>query len=103
LSSPGNLLSTRPYNQTGVRIEILQKLGQNLLKVPSNFIVHKEIEKLLQSRSKMLSTGEGITMAFAEALAFACLMTKYSPSASGTNIHEGSTESVDIIMQVMHE
>jgi 2-oxoglutarate dehydrogenase complex dehydrogenase (E1) component-like enzyme len=34
----------------------------------------------MKSRREMLKTGEGITLAFAEALAFGTLMTRYTPS-----------------------
>ena len=75
----GSLISRRPYNQTGVRLKTLQKLGESLVHVPADFVLHRDIEKLLTARRKMLETGEGVTMAFAEALAFACLMNKYTP------------------------
>ena len=77
----GSLVSSRPYNQTGVRLSTLHSVGRTLTFVPPNINVHKDIEKLIKSRQKMLDTGEGITMAFAEALAFGCLMTTYNPDA----------------------
>lgn len=92
----GSLISTRPYNQTGVRIETLRKMGHHLTIVPPHFKLHKDIEKLIEARKKMLDTGEGITMAFAEALAFACLMTKYVPESALAE----SNETFDIAMQV---
>ena len=75
----GALLSERPYNQTGVRSQTLLEVGKSLTIVPPDFIVHKDVQRLLDSRAKMLESGEGITMAFAEALAFGCLMRKVSP------------------------
>ena len=75
----GSMLSTRPYNQTGVRMSALQAVGKALLHVPPDFQVHRDIQKLLKSRERMLETGEGISMAFAEALAFGCLMSKFNP------------------------
>jgi 2-oxoglutarate dehydrogenase E1 component len=77
----GSLVSSRPYNQTGVRLNTLHSVGRALTFVPPNINMHKDIEKLIKSRQKMLATGEGITMAFAEALAFGCLMTAYNPDA----------------------
>lgn len=78
----GSLLSERPYNQTGVSKDVLMKIGQSLLKAPPHFKLHPDIEKLFKSRKRMLDTGEGITFAFAEALAFGCLMTNFSPISS---------------------
>jgi 2-oxoglutarate dehydrogenase E1 component len=75
----GSFVANRPYNQTGVKMETLHAVGECLLKVPDDFDVHRDILKLLQSRKRIIETGEGVTMAFAEALAFGCLMTKFSP------------------------
>ena len=50
--------------------------------MPEGFVVHKDVQKLLDSRKKMLETEQGITWAFAESLAFGALLTKYSPSES---------------------
>jgi hypothetical protein len=69
----------RPYNQTGVRVETLLRVGECLTRVPDDFTPHPEIKKLLAARTKALATGKGVTMALAEALAFGCLMSKYSP------------------------
>lgn len=76
----GSMLSTRPYNQTGTALSTLESVGRALLRVPDDFVLHPDIIKLLKSRQKMLETGEGITMAFAEAIAFGCLMSKFSPN-----------------------
>lgn len=77
----GSLISSRPYNQTGVKLSTLYIVGKALTYVPSHIEVHKDIEKLLKSRQKVLETGEGVTMAFAESLAFGCLMAKYNPDS----------------------
>lgn len=55
----GSLVSSRPYNQTGVRIQTLMEIGRSLTAVPDDFEIHKDVMKLLQSRKKMLETGEG--------------------------------------------
>jgi len=77
----GSLLNSRPYNQTGVRLSTLKAIGQALIRVPQGFSIHRDVEKLLAARRKMLETGGGVTMAFAEALAFGSLMSKFSPGA----------------------
>jgi 2-oxoglutarate dehydrogenase complex dehydrogenase (E1) component-like enzyme len=54
----------------------LQMIGKALTTVPANFEAHKDIIKLIQQRKRILETGEGVTMALAESLAFGCLMTR---------------------------
>jgi len=44
-----------------------------LTKVPENFNVHKTIQRFLETRRKMVETGEGVDWATAESLAFATL------------------------------
>ncbi len=80
-SAIGNLLSRRPYNQTGVRLSTLLSVGHSLLKTPDDFVLHKDIQKLFKQRRNTLETGENCTWAFAEALAIGCLLKKYSPSS----------------------
>lgn len=94
----GSLLQKRPYNQTGVAMETLRRLGRSLLKVPEDFVLHKDIDQLLHSRRRMLESGEGVSMAFAEALAFACLMSKYSPEPEIDSNRK--LDTLDIQMQV---
>ena len=55
----------------------LDLVGRSLLNVPEDMVLHNDIKTLLNQRKKMLDTREGITMAFAEALAFGCLMKKF--------------------------
>ena len=55
------------------------QVGKALTVVPEDLEIHPDIKQLLNHRKKMLDSGEGITMAFAEALAFGCLMSKFSP------------------------
>ena len=97
----GSLVSSRPYNQTGVRLDTLHSVGRALTFIPPNIHTHKDIEKLIKSREKMLATGEGITMAFAEALAFGCLMTKYNseayPGLRGLSAEQRTIESANSV------
>ena len=107
----GNLISSRPYNQTGVKLETLHTVGKALVYLPPDIHVHKDIDKLIKSRQRMLETGEGVTMAFAEALAFGCLMTKYNPESfpglRGLSVDQRTIESahavdfkaMDVLMQ----
>lgn len=76
----GEMLTKRPYNQTGVRGNILKSLGKALVHVPDHISVHKDVQRIIDARKAALETGQGFTWAFAEALAFGCLMTHFSPS-----------------------
>ena len=93
----GSLLNSRPYNQTGVRLSTLKAVGQALTRVPQGFSLHRDVEKLLATRRKILETGSGVTMAFAEALAFGSLLSKFSPGAEtglrGLSRQERTVES----------
>ena len=93
----GSMISTRPYNQTGVRMSRLHRIGKALCSVPAGFQVHKDVAKLLESRAKMLESGQGVTMAFAEALAFGTLMSKFSPGTKvGLTAEERTVASAQV-------
>ena len=54
-------------------------MAESLCDVPSDIKPHSFVEDLLKSRREMVQTGERITLAFAEALAFGTLLAPYSP------------------------
>jgi len=60
--------------ETGVDVSILQKIGIKTTKVPKDFILHRQLEKILESRRQTVETGRGIDWATAEALAFGTLL-----------------------------
>ncbi len=89
-------MTQRPYNQTGVKMEVLQKVidileisflfncccncaicgaqvGEMLCQVPKDFTVHADITRLLKQRLRAMETGTNITMPLAESLAFGSL------------------------------
>ena len=98
----GSLLSGRPYNQTGVRMQTLLNVGKSLTYVPEHIKVHKDVDKMLKSRSKALEMGENITMGFAEALAFGCLMTRVTPSKNKKTVAEAYTTNQNAIELDLH-
>eukprot|EP00606_Chrysophyceae_sp_TOSAG23-5_P001557 GSChrysophyteH2.ASY1.ANO1.599.1 assembled CDS len=73
----GSLLAKRPFNSTGVRWNVLQDVGKALTEIPENIVLHKEVKKIIRKYENILKTGEGVTWALAEALAFGSLVTKY--------------------------
>jgi 2-oxoglutarate dehydrogenase E1 component len=87
----GQLIPTRPYNQTGVRTQTLLNVGRSLTTYPEDFVLHPTIVKLIASRKKMLATGQGLTMAFAESMAFGSLMSCYNHSTDQIGLR-GLTE-----------
>lgn len=76
----GSLLANRPFNRTGVRPRLLEDIGKALTYVPEGFDIHPDVDKIMKERKKMLKEKRGFTWAFAEALAFGTLMTKFAPA-----------------------
>jgi 2-oxoglutarate dehydrogenase E1 component len=58
---------------TGVDTAKLSGIGIGLTRTPEGFHVHKTIQRFLETRRKMIETGDGLDWATAEALAFGTL------------------------------
>jgi 2-oxoglutarate dehydrogenase E1 component len=65
--------------ETGVPLAQLQKMGKQLVKIPSGFKVHRKIEKLLKARQEMYEDSSPLDWGAAEALAFATLIEEQVP------------------------
>ena len=91
----GSLLAKRPFNSTGVRWNVLQDVGKALTEIPENIVLHEEVKKIIGKYKKILKTGEGVTWALAEALAFGSLVTKYRPTDSD-GIFKNSSEAAEL-------
>ncbi|MSO91895.1 MAG: 2-oxoglutarate dehydrogenase E1 component [Rhodospirillales bacterium] len=65
--------------ETGVPIERLKEVGLAIARVPENVNVHKKIVRQLETKRKMIETGEGIDWATGEALAFGTLAVDGHP------------------------
>jgi 2-oxoglutarate dehydrogenase E1 component len=61
---------------TGVDIEMLRKVGITAGTVPPNVKLHRQMEKIFQSRREMAESGEGIDWGTAEAMAFGSLLVE---------------------------
>ncbi|KAJ8466741.1 hypothetical protein OPV22_029293 [Ensete ventricosum] len=59
---------------TGVRPEILKRVGQAITSLPEDFKPHRAVKKIFEQRGQMIETGEGIDWAMGEALVFATLL-----------------------------
>ena len=77
--------------QTGVPLERLKEIGLSLTAVPEGFNVHRTISRIIESRRKMVETGEGIDWSTAESLAFGSLLDEGHPvRLSGQDSERGT-------------
>jgi 2-oxoglutarate dehydrogenase E1 component len=77
--------------------ETFDDVSRTLCQVPEGFPIHKTVQRMLDAKSKALSSGEGIDWATGEALAFGSLLTEGHPvrlagqdSTRGTFSHRHS-------------
>eukprot|EP01103_Thecamoeba_quadrilineata_P018469 TRINITY_DN703_c0_g2_i1.p1 TRINITY_DN703_c0_g2~~TRINITY_DN703_c0_g2_i1.p1 ORF type:complete len:1022 (+),score=246.03 TRINITY_DN703_c0_g2_i1:105-3170(+) len=76
---------------TGVKIEQLKKIGAALCQVPEGFRLHKNLERLIKQKEKMISSGQGLDWATAEALAFGSLLEEgVHVRLSGQDVERGT-------------
>jgi 2-oxoglutarate dehydrogenase E1 component len=64
---------------TGVATKKLQEIGKKLCEIPQGFNVNQKIERQLETKAQMISTGQGLDWAAGEALAFATLLDEGYP------------------------
>jgi len=64
--------------QTGVKIEWLKEVGVAISRVPSEFNIHRTVNRFMENRRKMIEEGTAIDWSFAEALAFGTLLREGS-------------------------
>ncbi|MGU3573983.1 2-oxoglutarate dehydrogenase E1 component [Brucellaceae bacterium C25G] len=77
--------------KTGVPLKTLKEIGKKLVEVPSDFSVHRTVQRFLDNRAKMIESGEGIDWATAESLAFGSLVSEGSPiRLSGQDVERGT-------------
>jgi 2-oxoglutarate dehydrogenase E1 component len=77
--------------QTGVPVETLGTIARALTTVPSDFKVHRTIQRFLDNRKRMMESGEGIDWAMAEALSFGSLLLEgHRVRLSGQDVERGT-------------
>ena len=77
--------------KTAVAVKTLKEIGKKLTEVPSDFEAHKTIVRFLQTRRKMIESGEGIDWSTAEALAFGSILLDGNPvRLSGQDLERGT-------------
>ena len=59
--------------KTAMPMKQLKEIGKKLSEVPEGFQAHKTIQRFMDNRAKMISSGEGLDWAMGEALAFGSL------------------------------
>lgn len=76
---------------TGVKPEILKRVGQAISTLPENFKPHRAVKRIYDQRALAIETGEGIDWAVAEALAFATLIVEGNHvRLSGQDVERGT-------------
>ncbi len=77
--------------KTAVPVKTLKEIGRKLTEVPADFEAHKTIVRFLETRRKMIESGEGLDWSTAEALAFGSVLLDGSPiRLSGQDSERGT-------------
>ncbi|MEE8500253.1 MAG: 2-oxoglutarate dehydrogenase E1 component, partial [Kiloniellales bacterium] len=77
--------------KTAVPMKTLKQVGAALSSFPADFNAHRKIVRQLETKKKMIETGEGIDWATAEALAFGTLLVEDHPvRLSGQDSNRGT-------------
>ena len=66
-------------DDTSVDLNKLKEIGNSLARIPENIDVNSKLIRQLKAKSKMMSTGEGVDWAMAEALAYGSLLVEGNP------------------------
>ncbi len=85
--------------KTGVDGNRLKEIGLKLTKVPKSFTVHKTMQRVLDSRRRMIEEGTGIDWATAESLAYGTLLDEdYKIRLSGQDVQRGTFSQRHAVM-----
>jgi 2-oxoglutarate dehydrogenase E1 component len=82
---------------TAVELDVLKDIGTKITNIPTEFNIHKTVERVVKGRRTMIETGENFDWALGEHLAFATLLSEGFPirlagqdSCRGTFSHRHS-------------
>jgi 2-oxoglutarate dehydrogenase E1 component len=82
-------LKNRP--ETGVPLEVLEKIGKALISTPESFSRLKQIDKLLKDREQMIFDKKEVNWATAELLAYGSILTEGNiVRLSGQDVQRGT-------------
>lgn len=77
--------------KTAISPEVYDTLASALTRAPENFELHRTVERLLDTKSRMFQSGEGFDWATGEAMAFGSLMLEgYPVRLSGQDSTRGT-------------
>lgn len=77
--------------KTGVEMDLLKRVGDVISKVPAGFEVHRQLSRILDTKAKMIESGEGIDWGTAEALAWGTLLIEGNHvRISGQDVERGT-------------
>jgi 2-oxoglutarate dehydrogenase E1 component len=77
--------------KTAVPVKTLKEMGRKLTEIPTGFEAHKTISRFLETRRKMIDSGEGLDWSTAEALAFGSILLDGNPiRLSGQDSERGT-------------
>lgn len=80
-----------PHLPTSVDENTLKEIGHKVADAPKGFEIHRNLKRILNTRKKMVDTGEGIDWATGEALAFGSLALEgYHVRVSGQDVERGT-------------
>ncbi|MBO6813710.1 MAG: 2-oxoglutarate dehydrogenase E1 component [Rhizobiaceae bacterium] len=81
----------RRRGNTAVSQEYLEEIGRKITTVPEGFTAHKTIKRLMDTRRKMIDTGENIDWGMGEALAFGTMVADgHYVRLSGQDVERGT-------------
>jgi len=84
--------------KTAVEERILKKLGSSFCSVPNDFKINPKLKRLIDTRAKLIESGEGIDWALAELLAFSSLASEgHHVRLSGQDCGRGTFSSRQIV------
>lgn len=91
MSTPSEAITSRRAAPTGVELADLQAAGKVLTTVPENFAIHKTLQRVVDAKAEMFSSGVGLDWATAEALAFGTLLQQgFGVRLSGQDVGRGT-------------
>ncbi|MGI9346221.1 MAG: 2-oxoglutarate dehydrogenase E1 component [Gammaproteobacteria bacterium] len=85
-TAPAEMFDWSPYlspqhtaPKTAISAPLIQQLATDLIQVPTSFKLHRQVERLMQNREKMLHKKAGVDWGCAEMLAYASLLHQSYP------------------------
>jgi 2-oxoglutarate dehydrogenase E1 component len=91
LNKPADPETARRNVETGISKKLLDSLGRTLTTVPDDLKVHPTLNRVLDAKKAMFTSGEGFDWATAEALAFGSLLSEgYGVRLSGQDSGRGT-------------